>query len=259
MFELPRTNAELTLSALKSFVRRKTRETGARALVLGLSGGLDSAFTAHLLVQSEPGAPVRVFWLPYRTSDPRSERDARAVAESLGLELGVMPVTGVVDAARADWGVEERVRVGNLAARARMMALFDASARLGGVVVGTSNLSERYLGYGTLHGDMAAAFNPIGNLFKTQVRELAPHLGVPEEIIFKTPTADLWEDQTDERELGFSYEDADRVLFMYGRMGLAEEEIIAAGLPAGLVRAVLERVRKFEFKGRPVAQGPPAV
>ncbi|MFA4985839.1 MAG: NAD+ synthase [Candidatus Brocadiia bacterium] len=256
MFEIPRPNVDLTIAALKSFVRSEHAATGAASLVLGLSGGIDSAVVALLAANAASGTPLHLFWLPYKTSDPRSYEDAAKVAALLGIELKERPITEVVDAAISQWKIVDKLRIGNLAARARMMALFDASAEYGGVVLGTSNLSERLLGYGTLHGDLACAFNPLGNILKTELRAIAPTLGVPESIIEKAPTADLWAGQTDEGELGFTYADADRVLYLRFRIGLSRGEISAIGLDRVLIDKVLDRVERSAFKSRPIPLGP---
>ncbi len=258
LFELPDINCNLTQSALCAFVRKMTDSTGARSLVLGLSGGIDSAVVAFLLKKSGVKVPLKLYWLPYRSSDERSYQDACATAKALDENIVVRDISQVVDGALDSWTVKEKIRIGNIAARARMIALFDASAEHQGVVVGTSNLSERSLGYGTLHGDLACAFNPVANLFKTELRQLARHLGVPRSVIEKPPTADLWQGQTDESELGFTYANADRVLYLYGRCGLNRSEIVEqGGLEATLVNAVLKRAEAFEYKGRPISLGPP--
>ena len=259
VFELPEINPEITQAELCAFIRRKAEETSAESLVLGLSGGLDSAITAFLITQAECLIPIRLFWLPYRSSNPQNFADALLVAEILGLPLSTLEITPVVDSAISKWNVNTKVRIGNLAARARMMALFDASAAHNGVVVGTSNLSERCLGYGTLHGDLACAFNPIGRLFKTETRSLAAFIGVPDKILEKAPTADLWADQTDEKELGFSYAMADRILFLSVRMGMNRKEIASFGLESELVDRVLNRMNRFIFKSSPPEIGPQPV
>ncbi|GAB4158752.1 MAG: NAD+ synthase [Planctomycetota bacterium] len=257
MFQLPIPDLNALETALTKFIQEQVRNIAPRCLVLGISGGIDSAVVALLLHRSGLTIPTRLYWLPYRTSDPRSHEDAFLVAGQIGVKIETLDIAPVVDAAIAHWKVEDKVRVGNLCARARMMALFDASAKHGGVVVGTSNLSERYLGYGTLHGDLACAFNPIANLLKTEVRALARSIGVPESIISKPPTADLWADQTDEGELGFTYETADKILYLAFRKGMASSRISEAGIDADTVSAVLGRVERYRFKSAAVPLGPP--
>ena len=259
MIELPSIDLQRTEAALISFIRDMARNTGAESLILGLSGGVDSSLVAYLTARVKLHIPLHLYWLPYRTSNPRSLADSTEVAKRLGLELHTREITEVVDSAISRWQVGDRIRIGNLAARARMMALFDASALHGGVVLGTSNLSERYLGYGTLHGDLACAFNPIGNLFKTEVRALSAGVGVPASIIEKPPTADLWMAQTDEGELGFAYADADRVLYLAKRKGLSRTEIASHGLSVELIDAILNRVAAFSYKSQPIAIGPPPI
>lgn len=256
---MPAINSKLTARALRRFVEVQSNQTGAKCLVLGLSGGLDSATMATLIATSEVDIPLRLYWLPYHTSEPENFEDAKMLAAHLECELQIIDIADVVDAARKIWLVNDNVRVGNLAARARMMALFDASAEHGGVVVGTSNLSEVCLGYGTLHGDMACAFNPLGRLFKTELRQVGPELGIPEKFLKKVPTADLWKGQTDELELGFSYEDADKVLYLYVRVGLNRKQIAEEVGDRALVDKVLDRTEKYKFKSQIAPVGPSPV
>ena len=256
MFSIPKIDDGKTKKSLTSFIKFQATTSGAKSLILGLSGGLDSACVAFLVRESNCEIPLKLHWLPYKSSSPESLEDAQKVAKALELPLQTIDITNTVDASIESWGVDSKLRIGNLAARARMMALFDSSSKHSGVILGTSNLSERLLGYGTLHGDLACAFNPIANLFKTEIIQISKHLGIPESVISKRPTADLWKDQTDEAELGFSYQDADRVLFLTFRLGLTKDEVEDYGIPPELTDKILSRVNQNSFKSKPIPLGP---
>jgi NAD+ synthase len=235
---------------LVEFIRRETRKAGLPRLVVGLSGGVDSAVAATLACRALPPCAVTCVRMPYRTSDPRSLADAGRLARGLRTRLLTVPITPMVDAyLKARPGIP-RLRRGNLMARQRMIVLYDLSAAGRALVLGTSNKTELLLGYGTLHGDMASGINPIGDLYKTQVRALARHLGVPAAIVGKAPTADLWAGQSDEAELGFAYADIDRLLLLLVDRRLEPAEAIAAGFPRRMVEAIGARVRGSQFKRR---------
>jgi NAD+ synthase len=189
--------------------------------------------------------------MPYRTSDPSSLKDARAVARVLGIPAEEIDITPMVDPYRERFPRAGRVRLGNRMARERMSVLYDRSAEHDALVLGTSNKTELLLGYGTLHGDMASALNPLGDLYKTQVRRLAEHLGVPAAVRRKPPSADLWEGQTDEGEVGASYEVMDRILYRLFDEWMEIEDVVAAGFPPPLVRRLHRIVAAMQFKRRP--------
>jgi NAD+ synthase len=193
---------------------------------------------------------VLAVMMPYRTSSPESEAHARQVIGRLQLLWEKIEITGMVDALTSRFPDMSAGRKGNLMARCRMTVLYDQSAAFGALVAGTSNRTETLLGYFTIHGDGAAGLKPIAHLYKCQVRALARRMGVPSPIVAKAPSADLWAGQTDEGELGFSYDDADRVLFLASEAGLSQDEIIAQGIKAGAVRAILRRVSATAFKRR---------
>ena len=151
--------------------------------------------------------------MPYRTSSPESKADAEVVARSLGMRTELVDISPMVDPYLALGSGNDRVRGGNVMARERMIILYDISQREKALVLGTSNKTELMLGYGTLFGDMASALNPLGDLYKTQIWQLAKHLGLPDKVIDKKPSADLWAGQTDEGEMGFTYQDVDRLLY----------------------------------------------
>jgi len=250
----PETALDLALAekALVSFLAEELAVSGLDAYVLGLSGGVDSAVSAALAVRAVGPERVHALALPGPTSDPASLADARLVADSLGIALEVIelgpaiePLIRITDAAG------DRLRVGNLHARLRMTVLFDRAKAVRALVLGTSNKSETLLGYTTLFGDMAASVQPLGDLFKTQVWALAAHLGLPEQVVDKPPTADLWPGQSDESELGFGYREADRVLYWLHERGASREALIERGFPEELVDRVIAAWRRNRFKWRP--------
>ena len=172
---------------------------------------------------------VLAVMMPYKTSSPDSLADAKLLAHQLGITYELCDITPMVDAYFAAQQVTDKVRRGNVMARMRMIVLYDISMRDHRLVIGTSNKTELLLGYGTLFGDMASAINPIGDLYKTQVWELAKHLGIPSCIIEKKPSADLWEGQTDEDELGFTYAEVDKLLYQMIDLRLSDEELLKNG------------------------------
>ena len=218
--------------------------------MVGLSGGIDSALAATLAARALGPERVHGVLMPYRTSDPRSRKDAEAVAKKLALHPEVVEITPIVDGFVAAAGKTGAARLGNVMARARMIVLYDRSEERGGLVLGTSNKTELLLGYGTLHGDMASALNPLGDLYKTQVRDLSRALGVPKSILLKPPSADLWPDQTDEKELGFSYDQVDRVLALLVDARMTPPSIAARGFDRKLVDRVQRLVVRSQFKRR---------
>jgi len=257
---LPRLEPAVAAEVIVAFIRSQLDQTGFERIVIGLSGGVDSATVAFLAARAAGPERVLAVLMPYRTSSPESETDARRVVEVLGCRSERVDISPMVDpmlALISDASEEtRRVRAGNVMARERMIVLYDRSVSFDGLVAGTSNKTEGLLGYGTLYGDMAGAFAPIGDLYKTQLRALAEHLGVPPEIVAKPPSADLWPGQTDERELGRSYDELDRALFALVDRRWSVERCVAAGLSRDLVEWVDRRVASMEYKRQmpPVAK-----
>ncbi|MGH2484334.1 MAG: NAD+ synthase, partial [Candidatus Limnocylindria bacterium] len=214
---LPQVNAPEVVSVITGFIRRQLEQTAFERLVVGVSGGVDSATVAHLAVRALGPDNVLAVRMPFRSSAAESETDALRVVEALGCDSQRVDITPMAEPMLALIGDGEeadvRVRRGNVMARLRMIVLYDRSAAFDALVCGTSNKTEALLGYGTLHGDMAAAIQPIGDLYKSQLRAVATELGVAPEIVAKLPSADLWPGQTDEGELGASYDDLDRILY----------------------------------------------
>jgi NAD+ synthase len=257
---LPEIEPGRAIEVIVGFIRAQLAQAGFERLVLGLSGGLDSATVAFLCARAIGPDNLLAVRMPYRTSSGASEDDALRVVTALGCRTELVEITPMVDPmlARIPTGDDPslRVRRGNVMARQRMIVLYDRSAAFDALVAGTSNKTEALLGYGTLYGDMACALAPIGDLYKSQVRIVARELGVPPEILVKVPSADLWPGQTDEGELGASYEDLDACLHALVDRRWSEERCVAAGLDAALVAWVARRVARMEFKRQlpPVAK-----
>ena len=257
---LPEIDAPVALEVITAFIRSQARQTGFERLVVGLSGGVDSATVAFLVARAIGADNLLAVRMPYRSSSPESEADAMRVVTALGCRTERVEITPMVDPMLelliGEEEVAMQVRRGNVMARQRMIVLYDRSVAFDALVAGTSNKTEALLGYGTLHGDMACAIAPIGDLYKSQLRAVAGALGVPQEILDKPPSADLWPGQTDEGELGAGYDDLDRVLFALVDRRWSVERCVAAGLDQELVAWVAARVARNEFKRQtpPVAK-----
>jgi len=235
---------------LTRFIADETRRAGFERLLVGLSGGLDSSLAAALAVRACGAAAVRGVLMPCGALGARAVEDARLVTAWLGIEAELVDIEPMVEAYFASFPSADRVRRGNLMARQRMAVLYDLSMRDTALVTGTSNKSELLLGYGTLHGDIASALNPLGDLYKTQVRTLGRHLEIPRGILDKPPTADLWPGQSDEEELGFTYEAVDPLLHLLVDRRLDHAEIVEYGFELDFVERVAERIRSMAFKRR---------
>lgn len=246
-----RLNPRVVEQMLVAFLRDETRNAGFERAVLGLSGGVDSAVCAALAVCALGPDNVLGVMLPHRTSSPQSLADAEHVAAALKMKTEVVDISPMVDPFLESGKVTERVRAGNVMARQRMIVLYDLSQRDRALVFGTSNKTELLLGYGTLFGDMACAINPLGDLYKTQVWQLARALGLPQQVIDKKPSADLWAGQTDEGEMGFSYANVDRLLYLMVDERRNDDELRAAGFADPFVQQVRGMVRRNQFKRRP--------
>jgi len=241
---------KLVESVLTGFIGEETRRVGRRSVVVGLSGGIDSAVAASLARRALGARGVVAILMPYRLSHPSSMKDARALARRLSIRCEEHDITAAIDGYFAGDPKAGRVRRGNKMARERMSILYDRSVVHEALVLGTSNKTELLLGYGTIHGDMASSINPLGDLYKTQIFELARHLRIPAAIQRKVPTADLWPDQTDEKDLGMTYADLDQVLHRLIDERWTRAETIRGGWPAAMVDRVLARVRGSQFKRR---------
>lgn len=242
---------DLAAEMLTRFLRDEAGRFGFDKAVLGLSGGIDSAVSCALAARAFGPQNVLGVRMPYRTSNPDSETDALEVAEALGVRTSRVDITPMADGYLAQEGIEDRTRRGNVMARARMVVLYDHSASERALVIGTSNKTELLLGYSTQFGDAASALNPLGDLYKHQVFALARHLELPGCVIEKPPSADLFEGQSDEADLGFTYAEADAALFDLVDRRLSPEEMGAAGHDPDLVRQLVRRMRQNQYKRLP--------
>jgi NAD+ synthase len=241
-------NTDLARSLLVDFIRTEITRAGFQRAVVGISGGLDSSLSCYLCVEALGSENVLALRLPYKASSPNSLEHAQMVIDATEVQHKTIPITDMVDPLLdMEPGIDE-IRAGNIMSRMRMIVLYDQSAAFNGLVVGTGNKTEILLGYTTLYGDSACAINPLGDLYKTQTRQLAKACGVPEEIIKKPPSADLWQGQTDEEELGFTYEQVDRLLYKMIDQRLSTEACVEAGFDPAFVEAVAERVRTYHYK-----------
>jgi NAD+ synthase len=236
---------------IRDFIQATLSAAGFADVVVNLSGGVDSAVTAALALQAVGPQHLSVAMMPYGELGAQGVRDATLVADALQIpqeQRVLLDIKRPVDALVEQTVAPDRVRLGNIMARVRMILLFDLARRLGALVCGTENRTEHYLGYFTRFGDSASDLEPIQSLYKTQVWELARALNIPQPIIEQAPTAGLWEAQTDEGELGFSYRDADTVLSRYFDEHLTVDEIAAIGVRQEIVVSVLEHVARNDFK-----------
>ncbi|HEX5718034.1 MAG TPA: NAD+ synthase [Thermoanaerobaculia bacterium] len=243
-------NAPLAVKVLTSFILDAVETSGTSGVVVGLSGGVDSSLSAALAALALGPERVHGFLLPYRTSNPASEQDARTVAGHLGVPHRVIDISPMIDAYFQMEADADPVRRGNKMARERMTILFDQAKKRNALVLGTSNKTEILLGYSTVFGDNASSLNPLGDLYKAQIWQLSRHLGLPSAVIDKAPSADLFPGQTDEGDLGFDYLTADEVLYLLFDEGLRPEEVVARGYDERVVQQILSYEQRFRFKRR---------
>ncbi|PHI06141.1 NAD+ synthase [Fusobacterium polymorphum] len=237
-------------SELVEFLRENFKKAGFSKAVLGLSGGIDSALVAYLLRDALGKENVLAIMMPYKSSNPDSLNHAKLVVENLGINSKTIEITDMIDAYFKNEKEATSLRMGNKMARERMSILFDYSSKENALVVGTSNKTEIYLGYSTQFGDSACALNPIGDLYKTNIWDLSRYLKIPDELIEKKPSADLWEGQTDEQEMGLTYKEADQVLYRMLEENKKVEEILAEGFNKDLVDNIVRRINRSEYKRR---------
>jgi len=243
-----RVDAEREADRIAAFIHDRITRAGFRRAVVGVSGGVDSALVAALAVRALGAENVCGMLLPCENSSPASSAHGQQVIEQLGIphaEVDITPLYRPLVVANPEI---RGVRLGNIMSRLRMIVLYDQSVAFNGLVMGTGNRTEWLLGYFTLYGDGASALKPISHLYKCQVRALATYLRIPDAIVCKAPSADLWEGQTDEADLGFCYDDADQILFLMTELGLTEEEVVSRGFDRPLVQAVQRTMHRTAFK-----------
>ena len=274
LFELPaelEIDTDLARRIISGFIGGQLRQAGFERALVGLSGGIDSALVAYLVAHAIGAERLLCVLMPYRTSASASESHAREVVKHLGCASELVDISPMVDAyfggnadagsgreaadphevdqsAKGETASLRRLRMGNFMARTRMAVLYDRSVPWRGLVAGTGNKTETLIGYTTVFGDNASAFNPIGDLYKTQVRQLAAALGVPDSIIAKAPSADLWPGQTDEAEVGFTYAELDRLLYWLIDRRIPVADVVSKGFEPEFVEHVANMVAGSEFK-----------
>lgn len=241
-------NTKIARKILTGFIADQIDKAGMKGAVIGLSGGIDSALSTYLSAEALGAENVLVVRMPYKTSSEASMVDAETIIDDLGLPSITVPITDMVDPLIAQFPDMSRLRKGNIMARMRMIVLYDQSAARGILPMGTSNKTEFLLGYSTIYGDSGVAMQPIADLYKYQVRQLAREMGVPSQVIDKAPSADLWEGQTDEDELGFTYDDVDQILYLLVDERFTVEEVIEEGFERDFVENVWRRVKANHYK-----------
>lgn len=237
---------ELIEKFLIKFLRDEVFKTGLKNAVIGLSGGIDSAVVAVLAVKAF-GENFQAFTLPSTSSSKSSFDDAKELCDKFKIKNQNIFIGDLVQTYFQD-KEKDNLRIGNFSARMRMSVLYDMSAKYSALVLGTSNKSELLLGYGTMFGDLASAINPIGDLYKSEIFEFARYLGVPDSIINKPPSADLWEGQNDEDDLGYSYAIIDKALYAFVDERLSQQEMLKLGFEKELIELISERIYKNQFK-----------
>jgi NAD+ synthase len=241
-------NTDLAREILTGFVKTEVTRTGLSRAVIGLSGGIDSALSCVLAVEALGKDNVLAVRMPYKASSKDSLDHAQLLIDQLGIPSKTIEITDMVEPLFNLDSEMSNMRKGNIMARERMIVLYDQSEVFKGLVIGTSNKTEILLGYSTLYGDSASAMNPIGDLYKTQVRQLSRAMNIPSPIVDKAPSADLWLGQTDEKELGFTYEEVDKLLYLLIDQRYSPQEVIEAGFEEKFVQGVVNRVRRYQYK-----------
>jgi NAD+ synthase len=241
-------NTDLAHQILTGFLKTEVTRTGLSRAVIGLSGGIDSALSCVLAVEALGKDNVLAVRMPYKASSKDSLDHAQLLIDQLGIQSKTIEITDMVEPLFKIDSEMSNMRKGNIMARERMIVLYDQSEVFKGLVIGTSNKTEILLGYSTMYGDSASAMNPIGDLYKTQVRQLSCAMNIPSPIVDKAPSADLWLGQTDEKELGFTYEDVDKLLYLLIDQRYSPQEVIEAGFDEKFVHGVMNRVRRYQYK-----------
>ena len=248
MIEEIKIDSEKVRAKLVNFLLRETEAAGFHKVVIGMSGGVDSSLVAYLSCEALGRDNVSGIIMPYKNFNEKDLEDVKLITGILGIKTRIVDITPMVDEYFKKFPDADRIRRGNKIARERMAILYDQSKEFESLVVGTSNKTEILLGYGTLYGDTACAVNPIGNLYKTQVRQLAIHLGVPQQIVEKVPTAGLWPGQTDEDELGLTYKEVDKCLYYMVDKKANRKQLLEMGFEERFIDRVNNLIESSHFK-----------
>jgi len=241
-------NTDLTIKILTGFIKTELNRVGFKRTLMGVSGGIDSAVSLYLSAKALGPENVLAVRMPYKTSPPDTLEDAQTMIDDLGVQSMTVEITDMVDPLIDHYEDMTKLRAGNIMARMRMIVLYDQSVPFKGLVMGTSNKTEMLLGYSTIFGDSAVALQPIGDLYKTHVRQLAKALGVPDKVLQKAPSADLWAGQTDEGELGFTYAEVDKLLYLLVDQRYRPEDCVEEGFDKAFVQRVMGLMRRNHFK-----------
>jgi NAD+ synthase len=241
-------NTNLAREILAGFIKSEITRVGMSRAIIGLSGGIDSALSCVLAVEALGQENVLAVRMPYKASSQDSLDHAQLLIDQLSIESKTIEITDMVEPLFKLDPQISKIRMGNIMARERMIILYDQSEVFKGLVIGTSNKTEILLGYSTMYGDSASAMNPIGDLYKTQVRQLSRAMNIPSPIIDKAPSADLWQGQTDENELGFTYEDVDKLLYLLVDQRYSPQDAMDAGFNEKFINTVTTRIRRNQFK-----------
>ncbi len=241
-------NLDVTTDIIVKFIYDSIKKNGFKNGVIGVSGGIDSALVLALTVKAIGKENTFAILMPFRTSSPDSLSDGKYLCDKFDVDYEVIDITPSIDPYFEKFPTDNKTLIGNKCARERMSILYDFSGRKNALVVGTSNKTEILIGYSTLYGDSAAAFLPIGDLYKSEVFLMAEHLGIPERIINKKPSADLWKNQTDEEEIGFTYETLDKILYMMIDQRASDKELKVSGFSSKDIIRIKKMISSSHFK-----------